>query len=254
MVRNVDYEARRRAVLAQAIRRYIKDAIPVASEDIARDFSLSSATIRNIFVELEEDGFLTHPYTSAGRIPTVRGYRYYVDSLISGLELLEEEKEQIIKEYKRQINRLDSKKRLEEILEEASEVISSITHYAGIVSFLDLEDRFFYFYKGISSILEQPEFHDFGRLRILIRILEDKRYLLDIINRDFKEKVKIYFAEELNRNDINKYALVVSRYRIKDRPSGRLAVLGPMRMEYKHIIPTMEFMSDALTEVLEKIQ
>lgn len=137
MVRNVDYESRRKAVLAATINKYIKEAIPVASEDIAQDFDLSSATIRNIFAELEEDEYLTHPYTSGGRIPTNNGYRYYVDFLISQMGLLETEKERIICEYKKEINHL------EEALEKTSELISTITHYAGIVSFLEWEDRFF---------------------------------------------------------------------------------------------------------------
>ena len=83
MVRVVDSEARKRLVLEAAINKYIREAEPIPSEDIASDFDLSSATIRNIFAELEEEGYLRHPYTSGGRIPTDKGYRYYVDFLIS---------------------------------------------------------------------------------------------------------------------------------------------------------------------------
>ena len=57
MVRNVDYELRRRAVLTATINKYIREALPIASEDVAEDFDLSSATIRNIFAELEENGY-----------------------------------------------------------------------------------------------------------------------------------------------------------------------------------------------------
>ncbi len=245
MVRTVDYEARRRVILEVAINKYIKEALPVASEDIASDFDLSSATIRNIFAELEESGYLTHPYTSGGRIPTDRGYRYYVDFLISQMALLDNEKERIVKEYTKEI------KQLEDALEETSEVISTITHYAGIVSFLEWQDRFFY--KGISHILEQPEFQDFEKIRILIKIIEDKQRLLEIINRDFTERVKVYIGHELGCPEMESCSLVVSSYRLKNRPSGRLAVLGPVRMEYKHIIPTLEYISQVLTEVLENI-
>jgi transcriptional regulator of heat shock response len=245
MVRNVDYETRRRAVLEAAINKYIKDAIPVASEDIASEFDLSPATIRNIFAELEERGFLTHPYTSGGKIPTDTGYRYYVDFLISQMDLLENQKERIAKEYKREI------KRLEDALEETSEIISTITHYAGMVSFLDWHDKLFY--RGISRMLEQPEFKDYEKIRFLIRAIEDKQRLLDIINRDFKERVKVYIGHELGCPEMEGCALVVSSYRVKKIPSGRLAVLGPMRMEYKYIIPTLEYISDVVTQVLENI-
>ncbi len=245
MVRIVDYETRRKAVLTATINRYIHEALPVASEDIAADFDLSSATIRNIFSELEDAGLIMHPYTSGGRIPTDKGYRYYVDFFISQMELLAEQKEQIVKGYKREI------KRMEDALEETSEVISSITHYAGIVSFLEWQDKFFY--KGISYVLEQPEFKDFEKIRILIKVIEDKERLLDIINRNFDGKVKVYIGKELGCAEMENCALVVSSYRLKDKPLGRLAVLGPVRMEYRQIIPTVEYISDVLTAVLDNI-
>lgn len=243
MVRTVDYESRRRAVLNATINRYISEAVPVASEDLSGDFSLSPATIRNIFSDLEEAGFITHPYTSGGRIPTDKGYRYYVDFLLAQMELIEEEKEQIAREYRKEM------RRLEDALEKTSEIISAITHYAGIVSLLEWEDRFFY--RGVSRILEEPEFQDLGRTRLLIRILEEKQNLLEVINRDFKEKVKVYIGQELGCCEIQNCSLVVSSYKIKNRPQGRLAVLGPMRMEYKHIIPALGYVSDVLTQVLE---
>jgi transcriptional regulator of heat shock response len=245
MVRNVDYESRRRAVLEAAINRYIQDAEPIASEDIAADFDLSSATIRNIFSDLEGTGLLTHPYTSGGRIPTYKGYRYYVDFLISQMELLDAEKENIINEYKREI------RQLEDALEETSEIISRVTHYAGIVFFLEWQDKFFY--KGISHILEQPEFKDSEKIRLLIKVIEDKQRLFDIIKRDSCEKVKVYIGAELGCPEMEFCSLVVSSFRLNDRPSGRLAVLGPVRMKYKLIIPTLEYIAQVLNGVLNNI-
>ncbi len=252
MVRTVDYGARKRAILAATINRYINQPIPVASEDITEDFSLSSATIRNIFAELEEEGFLTHPYTSAGRTPTDKGYRYYVDSLLSempvrqrGKEFLEEDKQHIVNEYKREI------RRLEDVLEKTSEVVSVVTHYASMVSFLQWQDKIFY--KGISFILEQPEFQDLKRMQFVIKMIEDKEKILGIINRDFNGKVKVYIGDELGCPEMDNCSLVVSNYAIKSRPAGRLAILGPKRMEYGRIIPTLEYVSDILTDVLDEI-
>jgi len=245
MARTIDYESRKRAVLTSVINRYIGEVSPVASEDVAGEFNLSSASIRNIFVELEEAGYLTHPYTSAGRVPTNKGYRYYVDYLLSQMELPSEEKESILGEFRRRAARLD------DALEKTSEIISALTHYAGIVSSCDQENKFFY--RGVSFILDQPEFQDLNRMRFFIRMMEEKRELLEIINRDFKEKVKIYIGEELGCREIDNCSLVVSSYRIEDRPVGRLAVIGPMRMKYDRIIPTLEYVSDILTDALETI-
>lgn len=245
MVRNIDYESRRRAILAATINRFIKDAFAVSSEDIAREFDLSSATIRNVFADLEESGYLTHPYTSGGRIPTKKGYRYYVDFLISQMELLDEEKAQILNEYRKEI------KRLEDALDRTSEIISLVTHYAGIVSVIEWNDKLFY--KGISQILNHPEFQDFTKIRILFKLIEERRQLLSIINRDFQDRVKVYIGEELDCPEMQGCSLVVSSYHIKDKPSGRVAVLGPMRMEYSHIIPALEYISEVLSDVLSAI-
>lgn len=245
MVRTVDYDSRRRSVLAVAISQYIKEADPVPSEDIARYFDLSPATIRNIFVELETAGYLAHPYTSGGRVPTQKGYRYYVNYLLSQMKILDEEKERILAEYKNQIDEL------EDVLDKTSEIISTVTRYAGIVSLLEWHDKFFY--KGISYILNQPEFHDLGKIRLLISMIEEKERLLDVINRDSgDEKVKVYIGEELGCPEIENCSLVVSSYRIKNKPSGRIAVLGPTRMQYEHIIPALEYIAEVLTEVLNK--
>lgn len=245
MVRSVDYDKRRRGVLASVVNRYIKNAAPVASEELAQEFELSSATIRNILAELEEAGYLTHPYTSAGRTPTEKGYRYYVDFLLAQFELIAEEKERIIRGYERQL------RRLEDALELTSEVIAGITHYTSIVSFVEWHDRFFY--NGVSFILEQPEFHDYNRVRLLIRAIEDKQRMIDIINRDFKERVKIYIGEELGCPEMKNCSLAVSSYGRKNKPLGRLAVLGPVRMEYDHIVPTLEYVSEVLSDALSRI-
>lgn len=240
----VDYGSRRKSVLNAAINRYIKSALPVASDEIAEEFDLSPATIRNIFSELDQSGYLKHPYTSGGRVPTDKGYRYYVDFLIQQMELMDEEKQRIFRDCKRKMRRLD------DALENTSEVISEITHYAGIVSFLEWQDKIFY--KGISRILDQPEFKDADKIRLLVRLIEDKKRLLDIINRDFSGKVKVYIGSELGFPEMESCSLVVSGFKLKNQPSGRLAVLGPVRMEYNHIIPAMEYISEVLSQVLEE--
>jgi len=159
------------------------------------------------------------------------------------MELVDEEKESILRDCKKKIQRLD------DALENTSEVISEITHYAGIVSFLEWQDRIFY--KGISRILDQPEFREADKIRLLVKLIEDKKRLLNIINRDFSGKVKVYIGGELGFPEIENCSLVVSSFRLRNQPSGRLAVLGPMRMHYEHIIPTMEYIADVLNQILE---
>ncbi len=150
-----------------------------------------------------------------------------------------------LNEYRKEI------KRLEDALDRTSEIISLVTHYAGIVSVIEWNDKLFY--KGISQILNHPEFQDFTKIRILFKLIEERRQLLSIINRDFQDRVKVYIGEELDCPEMQGCSLVVSSYRIKDKPSGRVAVLGPMRMEYRHIIPALEYISEVLSDVLSAI-
>src|SRR4030043_595586 len=78
-------DERSKKVLCAVIQNYINPPDPVGSRTVAKKYSfgLSAATIRNIMADLEEMGFLSHPHTSAGRVPTDRGYRFYVDSFSS---------------------------------------------------------------------------------------------------------------------------------------------------------------------------
>ena len=242
MVRIVDRTKRRNLILAASIDAYIDTASPVSSEALAHDIHLSSATVRNILAELEDSGYLTHPYTSAGRIPTDEGYRYYVDFLMSEIELLDEQKQAIVNKYR---NRIDD---LEDILETTSDVISVITHYAGVVSFLEREEKLFY--NGLSHIIEQPEFQDSEKIRLLIKAIEERRGLLEVINRDFDQSTKIYIGNEIGCSEIDGCSLIVTTYRRGNKKSGKVAVLGPRRMNYNHIIPVLEFISEVLSETL----
>src|SRR3989304_4060342 len=87
--RKTDSRERKERILAVTVDQYIQTVSPVSSAFIADEcgFDLSSATIRNELAELEEEGYLTHPHTSAGRVPTERGYRYFVESLMEEFEL-----------------------------------------------------------------------------------------------------------------------------------------------------------------------
>ncbi|MEW6171297.1 MAG: HrcA family transcriptional regulator, partial [Candidatus Omnitrophota bacterium] len=154
-MRFTDHEKRKKQVLLAVIKNYTQRAEPIGSQLLCHDFDCSSATIRNILAELEEVGFLTHPHTSAGRIPTDQGYRFYIDNLIEETSLLDEEKNYIFKEYRKNYKEI---KKIEDTLENASELISHLTHQAGIVSFNNSQDKLIF--NGMSFILEQPEFRN----------------------------------------------------------------------------------------------
>lgn len=128
----MELDERNKRVLQAVIDSYIASGAPVGSAVLAKryEFGLSSATLRNIMAELEELGFLTHPHTSAGRVPTERGYRYYIDSLISfepGSEDLEGQLRNVP-----EVSALHGSD-LQGLMAEASRFLATLSHCAGIV-------------------------------------------------------------------------------------------------------------------------
>ena len=125
----MDLEERNKKVLQAVIDSYITSGSPIGSSVLVKryDFGLSSATLRNIMAELEELGYLTHPHTSAGRIPTDRGYRYYIDSLIS----VENDSEDL-EGHLRQAPPLQSGD-LQALMTEVSKFLATLSHCAGVV-------------------------------------------------------------------------------------------------------------------------
>ncbi len=124
-------DERSKKVLKAVILSYIKTALPIGSRSITErfDFGVGPATIRNIMADLEEGGFLTHPHTSAGRIPTEKGYRFYVDSLFEEETFLENQG-QIRLEAEKLVQREDASL----LLQDTSRLLSDLTHYMAIVT------------------------------------------------------------------------------------------------------------------------
>ncbi|MBL8489652.1 MAG: heat-inducible transcriptional repressor HrcA [Rhodocyclaceae bacterium] len=120
-------DKRAQTLLKTLIERYIAEGQPVGSRTLSRfsGLELSPATIRNVMSDLEEMGFIASPHTSAGRIPTPRGYRLFVDSLLTVRPLAMEE----LSEIKGAIQP-DQPKR---VLTHASNLLSELTHFAGVV-------------------------------------------------------------------------------------------------------------------------
>lgn len=122
-------DPRARHLLRTLIGRYIQNGEPVGSQTLARHAGLdvSAATIRNILADLEEVGLLSAPHTSAGRIPTAQGYRLFVDSLLQVRPLPEGEVARLRSE-------LPSGSGTQALLGSASELLSAMTHFVGVVS------------------------------------------------------------------------------------------------------------------------
>lgn len=234
---------RRQRVLAALIEEYVARAIPVGSRTLTERYELgvSSATIRNELSMLEDEGYISQPHTSAGRIPTDFGYRTFVDNLVESGAIAEDAATQQAVERLRQ-----SAKALDDLLERTSNELAQLTECLTIVAPQTLRHprRL-----GISSLMRQPEFAYTESLLPVIQVLEDETVLLQILDAtaqsDGTPRVRI--GSENEKEQLSGVSVVASRYG-RGESEGIVAVIGPTRMDYSKVLQAVRIASRTLTE------
>ena len=171
---------RERTILNSIVVNFINYAYPIGSKFLAKENnnSLSSATIRNVMMSLENTGFLTHPHTSAGRIPTDLGYRYYVNGLMKLERLTQSEKRKIDYDLKQASN-----KNVEKILDKACNCLSEISNQLGIV---------------LSPKFDQGKFNKLE----LIKLNNRKLLVIVSVYAGFVKKIMMEFKYDIAENKI----------------------------------------------------
>lgn len=335
--------SRQKLILKAIIELYAKDAQPVGSKALTSlpylDFS--SATIRYDMAQLEDLGFLEKTHTSSGRIPSSKGYKYYINHLFTrdqdvadvfplidevfdkhshtkeqavkealellsnltnytamavGPDLLETSKIQKIdfipltdrsavvlivtnhghvqhenirisdemnmKDLKEVITTLDDLLR-NKYLYEASHIIKTEFAKEEISKFMKYQARIIetfiqafaqfasenFYLSGFSNVLEQPEFSNIDNIRQFIEMI-DRRELVKLIGNS--DGLSIRFSEDMSLLPLENYTVVSIPYRITDEESGTIAILGPSRMEYKKVIPLLEYIAINMAKLYKK--
>lgn len=237
---------RQEDVLAIIVKRYVETAEPVGSRFVSRELGLSSATIRNVMSDLEDLGFITHPHTSAGRAPTDKGYRYYIDSLMCIKQINDSMIRSVKDEYHQAI------RSMEDVLERTSHLISTLTNYVG-VTLVSQYDKVYL--DGTSHIVAEPEFKDLKKLYTLMKCLEEKRDILQLLRQDIgEEEMTIHIGKENHPSTLSDCSIVSRGYKVRGKIKGRVGVIGPKRMMYDKVIPTVNFLADTVTEILESME
>lgn len=172
---NSELNEREKSILRYVIQQFILTASPVGSRNITKkyDIGVSPATVRNIMSDLEESGFINHPHTSAGRIPTDKGYRLYVDSLMDIQQLQKAEKGIINKSFDQ------GTAGTEELLRLTSNLLSSITHQLACVTYPKLD----------SGILEKIQLVSISSSRVLV-VMSIKSGLVKTITLELNSEIK----------------------------------------------------------------
>lgn len=336
---------RKRKILEAITDDYISTAEPVGSRTIARRYNLgiSAATIRNEMSDLEEHGFLHQPHTSAGRIPSDKGYRFYVDVLVQPDPITQAEQLRIRRE-------IGAKRReIEDTIAYATRLLAALTKYTSIavapnlgasrfrhvrilplheknvmvISVIDpgfvqnriletgrriteedanlmsehlsallgrstltdltrsvigeirdiIDDQKLFeeimdllehgldsnpqeriYLDGATNLLEQPEFTDVEKAKSLLKVLEGRRLMLDLLDPiRIRGDLRVVIGSEHPYEELHRCSIVMSTYHIGGQVFGSIGVLGPTRMNYRRSMAFVQFMAESLSEILTEI-
>lgn len=230
---------RQRDILRAVIREHLATAQPVGSGALVSRYrmNVSSATVRNELAVLETLGLLTHPHTSAGRVPTDLGYRYFIESLMPQPALGPDE-EVTVRHQFRQAQRDTA-----EWVRLAASTLARLTREAAIVTApaptaerpaIGPGDVH---YEGIQNILAQPEFAKSERFGELLRLLEDRTQLVRLVPPGLGEgEVHVAIGSEHPLEPLRRCSLIFGRYGGPAGVVGYIGVVGPTRMDYARSI------------------
>lgn len=234
-------DSRKETILASIIKEYVDSAIPVGSSALAEkyDFGLSSATIRAEMMELEEKGYLYQPHTSAGRVPTDKGFRYFVDVLMGERKLTIEEQ----KSLQTEVLKLKAQNRI--LARTTAKLLSLRSKNLAVSGIVDSDE----FYKaGMQNLFSQPEFSNLDSVCKLAEVLDYLEEGMENLLEDLKDEknVEVYIGKENPICKADECSMVVSRYNLKSGEEGLLAIIGPKRMEYSHNVSLIDYMKKLL--------
>ncbi|MFA5854786.1 MAG: DeoR family transcriptional regulator [Candidatus Gracilibacteria bacterium] len=220
---------RKKQILNAIVEHFIKTAEPVGSKTIilTYNFKISPATVRNDMASLEEEGFITQPHTSAGRIPTDKGYRIYVDELVDfdRARTLARETLGALMNHKRA---LSAKQRVHDAVHLLSQASPNM-------AFATIPENDRTFFMGLSHLLRQPEFMEVPmRACQVMEVIEDQNtFLSSLKNLEIDAEPRILIGEENILSGIESCSLIVSAYEY-DGFRGIIGLLGPKRMPYAY--------------------
>ena len=186
----MELNERKRKILTTIINEYITTAEPIGSRHIAKhaDLGLSSATIRNEMADLEEMGYLEQPHTSAGRIPSDKGYRFYVNELMGGYEVTQQDMDLLAAAMTVKVHQFDK------AIRQASMLLSKLTNYTAFLMTPEMKH-------GAIKTIELIPIDASSLLIVLVTnegIMKNKRVIVSKgINAEFIPKISAILKEKL---------------------------------------------------------
>lgn len=221
---------RQSEILEKIIKEYVRMAQPVSSQVLEKKkrLGISSATIRNEMQKLTDDGYLLQPYTSAGRVPTDKGYRFFVDNIAGNLSKSIE----ILMDFE-DASFNDSLKFIREITKFLSEESSNLA-----LGYLPQEKILWK--EGWAEIFKEPEFKN-GELNFnFARMIEELEKEIDNLVLSDSQEIQIYIGQENPFYKNKDFSMIMSRCRVCPEQNSVLMIIGPKRMAYDRNINLLE--------------
>lgn len=240
---------RQREILCQIIEEYAETASPVGSVTLAKLFGVSPATIRAEMARLEALGLIAQPHTSAGRVPTDAGYRFYVNGLDgNGVaeveEMMDDEKQRVFERGMHVLEvRVSSQSRADAAIRGAVDALVELTGNLGLATI----DGQLYL-SGLTRLFTQPEFGDTRRVQAVAKLLDNlEPWLRETAP---GEALNIFIGHENPIGKNSEVSLIISKFRSPFSDRSYIGVLGPTRQNYSKVMNLVKHAGNMLEDIL----
>ncbi len=210
-------------ILAAVVREYTKTGLPVGSSALAQVFGVSSATLRADMARLERSGLLYQPHTSAGRIPTDDGFRYFVEHIMPERELSKQEQQQLQKEL------LKLKAQNTRLMRTTAKLLSTVGNCAAVMVNAKTGEVSEFGMRNLLAQVDKDNVDDLCKIAETLDYIDER---CDALMQELPDgETQIFIGEENPISKAKNYSMVVSKYR-NDGEEGIVALIGPKNMKY----------------------
>lgn len=240
----MEISARQKAILCQIIEEYAETAAPVGSVTMAKLFHVSPATVRAEMARLEAAGLIAQPHTSAGRVPTDAGYRYYVNNLNKSEEEYGQAERKSLERGAHALEvRVTSQSRADTTIRAAVDALVELTGNLGLATIGGQ-----LYLAGISRLFTQPEFGDTRRVQAVAKLLDNlEPWLREAAP---GEPLNIFIGHENPIGKNSEVSLIISKFRSPFSDRSYIGVLGPTRQNYARVMGLVKHAGVMLEEIL----
>lgn len=233
---------RQEQILSSIIEQYAEIAAPVGSVTLAKLFGVSPATVRADMADLEDGGYLTQTHTSSGRIPTDKGYRFYVNAIQQ--DTGESPAEKLGPHAQRALEgRINSRSLPETTIKNAVDTLVELTQNLGLATIGDN-----LYLSGLSNLFAQPEFARGEGVREVAKLLDNlEPWMREVAP---GEPLSVYIGSENPIGGASGCSLIISKFRSPYSENSYIGVLGPTRQSYAQVMKLVKTTGELLEKTL----